>query len=142
MNASSARSLAAALLLCLAGTATADMVTTLEGLEKGAALPAGQAALLIVLDRGIQGSAVKRPMPVTMELVAVADGARFRVTDAAQVDVLVVPPERPECSTTPVRGGSAIVPTGPLARSVSSSRSPGHRSTKRCAATQRSRSPT
>ena len=45
-----------------------------------------------MLDQGTQGSAVKRPKPVTMELVAVADGARYRVTDSAQADVVVVPP--------------------------------------------------
>ena len=92
MNAASVRILAATLALCLAGTAAADKVTTLKGLKKGAAIPAGQAALLIVLDQGTPGSAVKRPKPVTMELVAVADGARFRVNDVAQADVVVAPP--------------------------------------------------
>lgn len=92
MNAASFRTLAVALALCVAGAAAADKVTTLKGLKKGVALPVGQAALLIVLDQGTQGSAVKRPKPVTMELVAVADGARYRVTDAAQPDVVVLPP--------------------------------------------------
>jgi hypothetical protein len=92
MNAPSYRSLAAALVLCIAGTAAADKVTSLKGLKKDAALPAGQAALLIVLDQGTRNSAVKRPKPVTMEIVAVADGTRYRVTDAAQADVVVIPP--------------------------------------------------
>ena len=92
MNTAALRTLAAAMTLCVAGIAIADKVTTLKGLKKGAPLPEGQAALLIVLDQGTQGSAVKRPKPVTMELVAVADGARFRVTDAAQADAVVVPP--------------------------------------------------
>jgi len=91
MNAPNLRILAAALTLCVAGAAAADKITTLKGLKKGATLPAGQAALLIVLDQGTQGSAVKRPKPVTMELVAVADGARYRVTDASQADVVVIP---------------------------------------------------
>ena len=86
------RILAAALTLCVAGIASADKITTLKGLKKGAALPPGQAALLIVLDQGTKGSAVKRPKPVTLEIVAVADGARYRVTDAAQADVVVAPP--------------------------------------------------
>ena len=92
MNASYLRILATALTLCVAGAAVAEKITTLKGLKKGAALPAGQAALLIVLDQGTQGSAVKRPKPVTMEIVAVADGARYRVTDAAQADLVVIPP--------------------------------------------------
>ena len=92
MNASHVRNLAVALAMCVAGAAAADKITTLKGLKKEAALPAGQAALLIVLDQGTQGSAVKRPKPVTMELVAVAGGARYRVTDAAQADVVVIPP--------------------------------------------------
>lgn len=92
MNTASVRILATALALCVAGAAAADKITTLKGLKKDAALPAGQAGLLIVLDQGTQGSAVKRPKPVTMELVAVADGARYRVTDAAQADLVVIPP--------------------------------------------------
>jgi hypothetical protein len=88
----SIRILAAALTLCVAGIAAADKITTLKSLKKGAAIPAGQAALLIVLDQGTRNSAVKRPMPVTMELVAVAGGARYRVTDSAQADVVVAPP--------------------------------------------------
>jgi len=92
MTHSSIRILAAALTLCVAGIAAADKITTLKGLKKGAAIPAGQAALLIVLDQGTRNSAVKRPKPVTMELVAVAGGARYRVTDSAQADVVVAPP--------------------------------------------------
>ena len=92
MNTTTFRILATALTLCVAGAAAADKITTLKSLKKGAAIPAGQAALLIVLDQGTQGSAVKRPKPVTMELVAVDGGARYRITDSAQADVVVAPP--------------------------------------------------
>ena len=44
MNTSSLRIFATALTLCLAGAAAADKITTLKGLKKGAAIPAGQAA--------------------------------------------------------------------------------------------------
>lgn len=86
------RALAVGLALALAGAASADKLTTLKGLKKGAAIPAGQAALLLVLDQGTKHSAVKRPKPVTMELVSATDGKRYRITDAAQADAVVAPP--------------------------------------------------
>ena len=84
--------IAIALAVVAAGAASAESLTTLEGLKKGATLAPGQAGLLIVVDRGLSDSAVNRPPPLTMVLVAVADGKRYRIVDVQQPDVYALPP--------------------------------------------------
>lgn len=76
----------------LCGIAHADKVTSPEHLKKGEALAPGQAALLMVIDRGTRHSSVKRPEPVSFVIVAVADGAEFRLSDVDDPTVRVIAP--------------------------------------------------
>jgi hypothetical protein len=76
----------------LAGVAHADKIVTLSKLKKGAALPEGQAALLMVIDRGTQHSAVKRPEPVSFVIVSATTGQSFRLSDVDDETVRVIAP--------------------------------------------------
>jgi hypothetical protein len=76
----------------LAGAAHAASIVSLETLKKGEALPAGQAALLMVVDRGTQHSAMKNPEPLTFVIVSVATGESFRVADVDDAKLRVIAP--------------------------------------------------
>lgn len=76
----------------LAGVAHADKIASPESLKKGEALPPGQAALLMVIDRGTQHSSVKRPEPAQFVIVSTATGEQFRLSDVDDPTVRVVPP--------------------------------------------------
>lgn len=78
----------------VAATASADKIANLERLKKGDPLPAGQAALLMVIDRGTQHSSVKRPEPASFTIVSAADGKEFRLTDVDDPDVRLIAPGR------------------------------------------------
>jgi hypothetical protein len=76
----------------LAGVAQADKIESPESLKKGEALPAGQAALLMVIDRGTQHSSMKKPEPMTFVIVAAATGTPYRLSDVDDATVRIVPP--------------------------------------------------
>jgi hypothetical protein len=78
--------------MLLAGVAHAEKVESPDALKKGEALPPGQAALLMVIDRGTRHSSVKRPEPATFVIVAVPSGTPYRLSDVDDATVRVVPP--------------------------------------------------
>ena len=62
----------------LAGVAQADKIVTLRHAQEGCRTAGeGQAALLMVIDRGTQHSAVKRPEPVSFVIVSVESGTEL-----------------------------------------------------------------
>lgn len=78
----------------LAGVVRAEAIESPAHLAKGAALPPGQGALLMVIDRGTRHGAVKRPEPAYFVIVAVATGTPYRLSDVDDATVRLVPPGR------------------------------------------------
>lgn len=76
----------------LAGVAHAEQIESPEALKKGEALPPGQAALLMVIDRGTRHSAMKNPEQAFFVLVSATTGTAYRLSDVDDATVRVVPP--------------------------------------------------
>jgi len=76
----------------IAGIAPAASIESPVNLKKGEALPAGQAGLLIVIDRGTRHSSMKNPEQMYFVIVAAASGTAYRISDVDDPSVRIVPP--------------------------------------------------
>ena len=76
----------------LAGAAHAEQIASPEALKKGEALAPGQAALLMVIDRGTRHSAMKKPEQAFFVIVSTATGTAYRLSDVDDATVRIVPP--------------------------------------------------